>query len=76
MIETAASIAQRVTLDISDSMDAQVHRVELELDSGRVYHAIVWSTAVREALIERLVDTGVKPQAAKDSSSAEKTRME
>ena len=58
-VETGASIAQRVTLDIPDSMDAQVRRIELELDSGHVYHAVVGSTAVREALIEQLVDTAL-----------------
>jgi ABC-type multidrug transport system ATPase subunit len=50
-------VVQRVTLDIADNMDAQVRRVELDLDSGHVYHAVVGSTAVREALIEQLVET-------------------
>lgn len=57
--EAAAGITRRVALDISAGMDAQVRRVELELDSGHVYLAIIGSTAVREALIERLVDTGL-----------------
>lgn len=52
-------VVQRVTLDIPAGVDAQVHRVELELDSGYIYHAIIGSRAVRQAVIERLVDTAL-----------------
>ena len=50
---------QRVTLDIPDGLDTQVRRIELELGAGRIYHAIIESTAVREALIEGLVGTAL-----------------
>jgi len=48
---------QRLTLDIAVGIAAEMRRIELELDCGRVYHAIVGNTAVRQTLIERLVDT-------------------
>jgi len=57
--ETTAAMTQRITLDIPDGVDAKVHRIELELDSGRVYHAIVSRGAARDALIEQLVGTGL-----------------
>lgn len=50
---------QRVTLDIAEGMAGGVRRIELELDAGRIYHAIARSDASREAVIERLVDTGL-----------------
>ena len=59
MIEAIASIAQRVTLDVPDRGNARIHRIELELGAGHVYHAIVKSAPVREAVIERLVDTAL-----------------
>jgi ABC-type transporter Mla maintaining outer membrane lipid asymmetry ATPase subunit MlaF len=52
-------VVQRVTLDIAEGMAGEVCRIELELNSGRVYHAIAHSAAAREAVIERLVDTGL-----------------
>jgi len=54
-----AGIPERVTLDVPDRVDTRVHRIELELNAGRVYHAIVARGAVREALIEQLVETGL-----------------
>ncbi len=56
---TETTITQRIALAIPDRVDARVHRIELELDSGRVYHAIVARGAVRAALIEQLVGTGL-----------------
>ena len=44
----------RVALEITGG---ETGGIELELDRGHVYHAIVRSTAVRKTLIERLVDT-------------------
>lgn len=54
---SAAGIVPRVTLDVAEG--GAVRRVELELNAGHVYHAVIGSTAVREALIERLVDTAL-----------------
>jgi phospholipid/cholesterol/gamma-HCH transport system ATP-binding protein len=52
-------IVKRVTLEITEGMAGEVPRIELELDSGHVYHAIIRSTALRHAVIERLVDTAL-----------------
>ena len=52
-------MVRRVTLDIAEDMAGEVRRIELELDAGRVYHAIARSANARKALIERLVDTGL-----------------
>lgn len=53
-----SSVQRHIALDIPDGAGDRVHHIEMELDSGRVYHAMVAHSAVRQALIERLVDTG------------------
>ena len=50
-------MARRVTLEITGASHGQ--RIELELNCGHVYHAIAGPTAFRQAVIERLVDTGL-----------------
>jgi predicted ABC-type transport system involved in lysophospholipase L1 biosynthesis ATPase subunit len=52
-------MVRHLTLDIAAGMDEPACRIELELNAGRVYHAIARSAAAREAVIEHLVDTGV-----------------
>ena len=52
-------VVQRLTLDIAVGVAGELHRIELELNSGRIYHAIVGSAVARETLIERLVDTAL-----------------
>jgi ABC-type multidrug transport system ATPase subunit len=54
-----ACVPQSITLEFPDHPDEQVRRIELELNSGRVYHAMVARGAFREALIEQMVETGL-----------------
>lgn len=55
--ESTAGAVKRLTLDASDG--AQTRRIEVDLDAGHVYHAIVESPTVRRTLIEQLVDTAL-----------------
>ena len=50
-------VGQRLTLELPEDMAGKVRRIELELNSGHVYHAIAGTTSLRRAVIERLVDT-------------------
>ncbi len=50
-------MVSRLTLDMAEG--GEIRRIELELNAGHLYHAIVGTTAVRQALIARLVDTAL-----------------
>ncbi len=45
-----------LTLAIPGLGTGQIHRLDFELDLGHVYHALVRSAPVREAMIEKLAD--------------------
>ena len=45
-----------VALAIADPGSGRVHQVEFELELGQIYHAVVGSTPVREAMIEKFAD--------------------
>ena len=53
---TLEDTGRRLTLDIPDPGKAARHHMEMELDCGHVYHAMVGSARVRESVIERLVE--------------------
>jgi len=55
--EAPAFDGHRVKLEVPQPGAADVHCLELELDCGNVYHAIVRSVRMREDIIERLVRT-------------------
>lgn len=50
-------VVQRLTLDIPQGTAGEACRIELELNSGQVYHVVARSAAFRRTLIDWLVDT-------------------
>ena len=57
MTRAAAGTEQRLVLEIPDAAGARL--IELELNAGRIYHAIVGSPAAGDTLIEQTVNTSI-----------------
>ena len=50
------SAARALSIDIPESHDGNSQHIELELDGGHLYHVVTARSAIRNAIVERLVD--------------------
>jgi len=55
--ESTAGTVPSLTLEVEDG--GETRRIELDLEAGHVYHAVVGDAAVRKVLVERLVETAL-----------------